>query len=916
MEFKKFLTRCLLLIAVLITPIVLSAQQFGAVQGVVRDAVTGDQISGATITLIDASRGSTSDGSGGFRIPVVPTGEYRLKVSFIGYTETVVDEVVVESGAETMLEISLTKSGEEIDEVLVTAARRRGSAIDLLTEQHRATMMVQKIGTQELSRQGISDAASAVTKMSGISRSEGTNQVYVRGLGDRYNATSLNGLPLPSNDPEKKNIHLDIFNTEIVEYISVDKVYHSQMPGDFAGGNIDIYSKDYQGNGFFEVSLSSTVNSEAIAHRDRFMLHPGPSRWGYSSYEIPRNPLDGFNFQHSMNPVARNRFMPGSLRLLGGKSFDTGGESRLNIFASASYGNGYEYRKGFNRSVNAQGVDLQSLDQERFGYTTNTTGLLNANYILGAAHKLSYNFMFVNSSDQTNDTFTGFIRDLAEQNNGLLQRGTYQQTRLFINQLLGKHQLTDRVGLDWGLSANTVDGQMPDRIQNSLRYLSDRDGYVLIQNTTTDNHRYNQKLKENEYALNLNTGYKLGEPYAPVGLIRFGYSGRMKRRDFEALQFNFRVDGPQLNELVDPADMDAFFNQDNYDRGYFTIGAFAGETPQTYSGEQDIHAAYLSWEQHLTSRLTSVLGIRYEYQRQRVDWRTQLDPMVRHNTFTRNAMLPNLNLRYELNEKQNLRLGASKTYTLPQFKERALFVYEDIPDKKRGNPDLYPSDNYNLDLKWEFFPNSGELLSVTAFGKYIQNPISETTIASSSNDISFVNAGDVGTVIGIEVEVRKNVFRLRDGADALSIGFNGAYMNTSQDLEPEKVARETALRINLTDSRSRFTGASDLLLNSDLTYTKRWGNQASVMATVAYSYTSDKIYSLGVEQRGNLVDQGVGTLDLILKSQLNRRVGLDLMAKNLLDPRYLRIQKNGTADIPVLSYHKGRYFSLGVNYQF
>lgn len=915
MELRKSLTHCLLLLSVLMVPAMLLAQDFGAVQGVVKDAVTDEVIAGATVTLIDASRGSTSDGTGGFRIAVVPTGQYKVKVSYMGYAEAVVEDVIVQQGSETTLDIKLTKTGETIDEVVVSASRNRGAVLDLLAERQHAAMTVQKIGAQELSRQGVSDAASAVTKISGISKAEGNNQVYVRGLGDRYNTTSLNGLPLPSNDPEKKNILLEIFNTEIVEYISVDKVYNSRMSGDFAGGNIDIYSKDYTGKGLLEVSVSGSAHSNAVSNAGRFALHPGPGRWGYSKYEIPHDPLGGFNFQHSLNPQTRNPY-PGSVRLLGGKSFRVGPEGRLNFFATASYGNSFEYREALNRSVNAQGANLLNLDQERFHYETNTTGLFNTNYILGAKTKLSYNLMFVNTSAQHNDTFTGFIRDLAEDNNGLMQRGTYSQTRLFVNQLLGNHTLTDRLSLDWGVSANTVRGEMPDRIQHTMRYRPSEEGYTLIQNTITDNHRYNQRLDENEYALNLNTAYNLGDIYDPVGTIRLGYSGRVKRRDFEAIQFNFRVDGPQLHTLVDPNNMDAFFNARNYSDGYFRIEAFAGETPQTYSGGQDIHAGYLSWEHQLTPQLTSVLGVRYENLRQRVDWRTQLDPQARSNTFTKNAVLPNLNLRYALTERQNLRFGASKTYTLPQFKERALFVYEDIPDKKRGNPDLYPSDNYNLDLKWEFFPNDGELLSVAAFGKYIQNPINETTIASSSNDISYINTGDVGTVVGVELELRKELFSFQSDADKLSFGLNAAYMKTSQDLDSEKVARETALNINLTDRRASFTGASDLLLNTDLTYTKHWNNQANLMATVAYSYASDKIYSLGVEQRGNLVDRGVGALDVILKSNISRRVGVDLIIKNLLDPTYQRVQQNAGGDVPVLSYKKGRFFSAGINYRF
>jgi outer membrane receptor protein involved in Fe transport len=120
-----------------------------------------------------------------------------------------------------------------------------------------------------------------------------------------------------------------------------------------------------------------------------------------------------------------------------------------------------------------------------------------------------------------------------------------------------------------------------------------------------------------------------------------------------------------------------------------------------------------------------------------------------------NGILPSLVMKYELNSKQNLRLGLSKTYTLRNLKRA--FIYEEVLQVKVGNKDLYASDDYNLDLKWEMFPKSDELISVTAFGKYILNPMNEVTISSSSNDISYINTGDYGYVAGAEVEYRKQL---------------------------------------------------------------------------------------------------------------------------------------------------------------
>ncbi len=883
----------------------------GMVKGTIKDAATDETVIGASVSLVGTTYGTISDQQGSFLLTGIQPGQYVLQVSYIGYATIRVEDIVVKDGAETVLDISLEASGELMDEVVVTTTRRRGSDIALLADQKKASLVIQRIGAQELSRVGVSDASAAVAKMSGISKEDGGTQVYIRGLGDRYVTTSFNGLPLPSNDPELKNIALDLFSTDIIEFVAVDKLYNSKMFGDFGGGNIDIYSKNYSGNGMLEVSVSTTLNTNAVSRADNFLLLPGGSKWGFDEYSIPQNPLSGFHFTNSANPVSRSPY-PADVRLLGGKSFNVGSEGRLNFFGTASFGNGFEYREGINRDVSAQGARIRWAEQERFGYKTNTTGLFNVGYLLNPTHKFSYNFLFVNSSDQWNDNYDGYFRDITEGGTGLRRLGSYAQNRLFVNQLLGTHQLSDRIEVDWGVSANSVSYAMPDRVQNTLR-LIDGQGYVNTNNADTDNNRFNQRLDEKEYAVNLNGSYKLGHGDQPQGILRVGYQGRIKKRDFESIQFNFDI--TDRMSIVDPNNLDAFYNQEGFESGRFSIGSFFGESPQTYQGEQQIHAGFASLEYDLTDRLTSVVGVRYEFIRQHVEWITQFDP-GNSNRLTKSPFLPSLNLKYELNEKQNLRLGASKTYTLPQFKERAPFVYDDGTVPRQGNPYVYPSDNYNLDLKWELFPSSSELVSLAAFGKYIQNPINEINVAATANDISYVNIGEVGTVMGVELELKKDILRWDRDRNLFSAGLNVAYMNTDQKIDLEKVQRETAFDVRPTHTRSSFAGASDLLVNADLTYSKRWHQDGNVMATVAYSYFSDKIYALGNEQKGNLVDHGVGTLDFIVRSKISRRIGVDLLVRNILDPEYRRVQENASGHVPVFTYKKGRFFTLGLNYQF
>ena len=895
------------------------AQSKGKVSGLISDAdLNNEAMPFVNVMIKGTTNGVATDMDGKYEL-TVPTGNHILVISFVGY-ETVEIPFEVKENQTTIVNKTIGSGSVKLEDIVVQSRARKDKESVLLLDQKNAVEIKQNIGSQELSRKGVSDVGTAVAKTSGITKQEGSGNIYVRGLGDRYNSTTMNGLPIPSNDPEKKNISLGIFSTDIVEYISIDKVYGAKMYGDFAGGNVDIISKDFKGDSMFEVEIGSTINSNAVGE-DNFVLQQGPNKSGFSNSDIPNDPLNTFSFKNSLNPVKENPFS-GNLALRGGKSFNIGQQGKLNLFATAGFENGYTYKEGINRSVNAQEANLKSFDQKTFAYNTSSTGMFNAGYRLNPNNKISYNFLYVNSSSQVNDEYKGFIRDIAENDNGLVRRGTYTQNQLIVNQLLGSHKINDQIEFNWGTSFNKIESQMPDRTQNTLWFNDNIDGYNFAVNTTTDNHRYYQSLTEDEFAVNVSGDYKFmkDENEAFKGKLTIGYNGRFKKRDFEATQFNFKIANEQSNTLVNPYNLDTFFNTQNFNNGFFTIETFSGNNirPQTYNGEQNIHAAFGLLEYKFSPKFTSVIGLRAEQIFQDVAWKTQIDNSGRNESFERNELLPSLLLKYEVNEKHNLRLAASKTYTLPQFKERALFVYEDVTEVKVGNPFLYPSEDYNLDLKWEYFPKNDELISVTVFGKYILNPINEITLASSTNDISFINTGDSGHAIGMEFELRKNIFKWEtENTNKLSMGFNGSYMNTDQELDSEKVRNETNYNINLTSKRDGFTGASDVLLNGDFSYLKEWKESgASLMATLAYSYFSDRIYALGTEQKGNLVDKSVETLDLILRSKINKSLGLNLAVKNLLDPRVERTQENEFRDVTVLSYKKGLFFSLGATYQF
>ena len=901
------------------------AQNKGTISGVLTDKEMNNQsLPFANVLIKGTNISANTDIDGKYSISVNP-GSYTLIFSFLGY-QTIEAPVTVKANETVTINKTLTSGeGYALKDVVVQSSsvnRQKESA--LLLEQKNAVDIKQSIGAQELSRKGVSDVAGAVTKTTGITKQEGTGNIFVRGLGDRYNSTTMNGLPIPSNDPEKKNIALDIFSTDIVEYVSIDKVYSSKLYGDFAGGNVDIVSKDYKGNGFFKIEMGSNVNTNALGEDD-FKLQRGINSFGFDNPSIPNSPLTQYNY-NTLQMDGKAPFA-GSIGLSGGKSFNVGDQGKLSFFATANFGNEYTSIKNGSAKGSVNGAGVVNKDFSSYtdmSYQTNSTGLFNVGYKINSANKINFNTLYINTSTQSKEEYYGYIVDIANNGNGLIRRFNYEKNSLWINQLLGDHKLTDRSKLNWGVSYNIIDGSMPDRVQNTFR--NESTGYVLSTISRPENNRYFQKLKEDELAANASVDYKFNKDSDSEfkGKFTLGATGRIKNRNFEATQFNFQSNDGYRNFIVDPNNLDLFYNQQNLDNGYFNISTFRGNSqisnaldPQTYDGKQTIFGGFVNTEYKFNPKLTAVLGLRLESVVQDVDWDTQLGD-IGSDKLDKLAFLPSLTMKYELNEKQNLRLGFSKTYTLPQFKERALFVYEEVLQVKVGNPYLYESDDYNLDIKWEMFPKSDELISFTAFGKYILNPMNEVTIASSSNDISYINTGDYGYVAGGEVEYRKQIFSFGEtNAKKLTAGINASYLYSNQELNSEKVNNETDYQVDFTNTKSQFTGASDLLLNADLSYLTEWSNnEKSLNTTVAYSYFSDRINAIGTNGRGDLVDKAFGSLDFIAKTKLNKNLGLDFVVKNILDPKINRVQENSSGDINVLSYKKGLGMSFKLNYTF
>ncbi|WP_103069384.1 TonB-dependent receptor [Aquimarina sediminis] len=929
------------------------AQETGTIAGKLLDKESNNQpLPFANVIVRGTTKGSSTDFDGLFEITDVPAGTYTIEFSFTGYQTVEIPNVTIEADKVAVVNATMGATAAALEEVVIKVVTNREREEALLLEQKEAITQKTSIGAEELSKKGVGDVATAVAKVTGISKQEGSGNVFVRGLGDRYNVTTLNGLPLPSNDPSKKNIQLGIFNTDIVESIGIDKTYDVRNYGDFAGANIDITSKDYKGSGFMEIGLETGVNTVTTGVDD-FFLTDGPNYSGFYDINPPAFPLSNYNFTTSWDRRKTSLPINSGISIKGGDSFYVFGENtKLSLFGVGSFNNNYVYREGKSRGgVTVNSIANSDFDYFNYAYNTNTTLMGNA----GLKHKnntISYNVLFLNTSSEQQKEFYGIIdiEDDASEGGGFIQRAVFERTSLITHQLLGDHEIAENFEINWGGSYNFLKNSEPNRRQVTLvpEVTNEPDGprsFRLV-SAASDNHRFYSELKEEEVAGNLKFDYKFkkNEEGKFDGKITLGYSGRVKNVDFEATQFNFQIFNTIPQPIVDIYDVDGYFNQENLNNGLFRIRTFRGTIdvpnaldPQFYKGDQNIHAGFLNFEYAFSPKLTILAGIRGEQINQSIEWSTSLDPEGDSNELDSFEILPALSLKYELSERQNLKFAASKTYTLPQYKERAPFLFQQVNQDYFGNENLSLSTDYNVDIKWEFFPKSSEILSAGIFGKFIENPINSITIQSASNDITWANTGEKATAFGIEIEARKKIFENEiDKEDTtlkntLTAGINAAYMTTNQDLDSEKILEEAGLSFIPTYEETGISGASDLIANADVSYYKDFSKDRNMQLTLAANYFSDRIFALGNFGKGNIVEKGVPTLDFIAKAQLTQNITLGLSAKNLLNPSIERFQESVDGelnndpdlnlnfqekDITVLSYKKGYDLKLSLSYKF
>ena len=883
---------------------------------------------------------------GMYELEVEP-GEYIVTYSVFGFDEKKINVIITTNERiEHNVSLAVQETGTVGLETIVVTATSNDPANEsaALQEQKKADVIIETISGGEISRKGISDAGEAVKSIVGITKEEGSSNVYVRGLSDRYQNTTFNGLPLPSNNVEKKNIDLDIFNASIIEGVSVSKTYSPHFSGDYAAGNVNINSKSQTSRNTLELGASAGFNTQALG--EDWVRNEGTGFWGYYG-RYAHNPF-AIVAQHEVDPVDGGSPINTGFNGAFGKSFRFDNDAKLNVLLTGSFGNNFTLFKGLEGAY-TQSKDTYFNEVNKYNYSTSTTGLASVLYEPNKTNTFEYVSLFINNSSDEIGQFglngEGYDPDLADDGGYVKLNYEFQQTRLFVNQLMGKHEITDNLDIDWGVGYNVVLSNIPDRKRFTFRDYNTAEPF-FNDFVKFDNQRFFQDINDEEIGTRFEFVYHLGDK-AERGddrtKLKLGYNSRFKYRDFESIRYGMYniTDDFQIDNL------DAIFNLENFLNNfdnqipnqfdYYVLNPIyddlgpnmdprtnlPGRPDGVYNAKMINQAPYAAIEFRPNEKWLIIPGLRYENYDQYIKYNVVNTPEGEAE-LNEWKFLPSLNIKFSPNPDMNLRLAGSKTVSIPEFKEIAPFVNEGVTQFTGGNPELIDpstittgstgeklSDIYNFDAKVEWFPNRGELISLAFFGKIIKAPVNLVQAQDAANNFRYFRTGEKATVLGAELEFEKELAQM--GSGDLSVGGNLAYTHTEQDLFSSIVGQFST---DFNRDSDQLQGASPFIANLDLSYDADYGNYETTF-TVAGNYFSDRIFALGSTGNGNQIEKGIPTLNVIWINKFGKHFEANLSAKNLLNPEVEIIKENtNDGDVPLQSYKKGVGLGLSLKYAF
>ena len=875
----------------------------GTIKGTVTDKQTREPLTGATIQIAGTTQGTVADVDGNYSLDV-NNGTYTLAIKYVGYKDIIINNVKA-GKSDLILNFELESDAQALGEVSVVARKNLEGERALQMERRKATLAIENLGSKEMSLKGIGNVEEGVKKITGISVAD-AGQLIVRGLGDRYSTTTLNGLPIASPNPDNKLIPLDLFPSSTVQNITVSKVYNAEAFADYSGAHIDINTKENITEDFFNIGFNTGGKFNTLG-KDSYRMNRNGSLFRTSGVDqaalnMPLSEFDNYvktrNIFDTSFAVKKKSSLPDFSGNLGfGKNIGIGSQT-LSILASASAGNSFQNMdNAFYKTLEATGSVQDNFAYDSYAQELKLAALGHIGYTLRRHDRIGYTFFYARNATDTYQRREGID---AEDHKLTGSNNITHIYSLQNHQLDGVHSFGGREQweLTWGGSYSKTGSEEPDRRQ--VMYIKNDNGTLsLFKLNRQETMRYFGSLDEEEWNGNLAMRWKWNEN----NFLKLGVNYKNKSRDYKATRFYYNLNkiDPVITDIYDT---DGFLNQENIADGNVVVQRVM-QPKDSYRAGNEIYSGYLLTDFYPVPSLLVNLGVRYEISRQWVDYATDGgDWYAERRNLDKNDLFPTLNLKYTVNDANSIRFSASRTVTRPSFIEMAPFLYQESYGSAqiRGNNELQNGYNYNFDLRYEHFGKNGDMISLTAYFKYLDSPIERIQALQGGATLhSFQNA-DNGMAGGMEVELRKQLMK------DLRLGANISYMYTNVKL-PEGGA--------YTNKERPLQGASPILANADLTYSPRFGEERQLNLALLYNLQGSRIHAVGVSKLGDIKQQTLHTLNFSAGYDINSHFSLKLQVNDLLNRAVIFKQEVPSTgeEVEVERYKKGANLEIGFSYK-
>ncbi len=923
--------RWLLVLCAWAAPTALQAQT-GTLVGRVVDARTAEPLVSAQV-FIAGGTGTLTNVEGRYIIRGVPAGVYTVQAQLIGYGTKAVTGVEVTGESPTVLDLVLETAAIEVEGITVSASAERGSTTSLLMERARATVVQDAIGADQISRSPDGDAGAALKRVPGLSVVDG-KFAYVRGLGERYSSTTLNGAPLSSPVPDKKVIPLDIFPSGFLESIVTAKSYSPDQPGDYAGGLVQLTTKSFPSQRVFSVSVSGGWNSEATfgtglgyagggldalglddGARDLPAVVPRDRPLNTSSFATSDLYEIGRSFAGDWGPTARRDLPPNvGFGLSLGDDLDLGGERRLGFIVSGNYGSSVSLRDDVvERVFAAAGGDDPEVD-----YTGTITersvtlgGMANATLQLAPTQQIKLSGVYNRIADDAARVLSGFNLDSnTNQRNTRLQ---YLGQSMLSGQLSGDHVVPGLDGLrfDWRLGASRATRYEPNTREVLYRQIDD--GRYVFDTFVQSGSIFHQDMVDDGLngAGTLRLPFRVSDRAAALTV-----GGSWDRREREAYTRRFRylpAPGAVLDAEFRSQDPNDLFRPANIGPSGFQIQEATFRT-DNYTAEEEIAGLFAMIDVAPFDWLQISGGARLESTLQRATPRDFFDtgqPPLPGADQEASDLLPAVNLTFALAEGMNLRASGSRTLARAQLRELAPFAFADYAGGflVSGNPRLTRSRVENYDLRWEWFPEARSVVAMSAFYKRFDEPIEALVLPSSELIKSWVNA-DGATNYGIELEVRTGLGFIAPRLDNVALNANLTLIES--DVQTGGLARiyipnSGPVDLQVVDKERPLQGQSPYVVNLGLTW---FEPLTGASASVLFNRFGRRIDTVGGQGTPDIYEEARSQFDLVLEAPVGRGWKAKVAASRLLGDE-VRYTQGGDL---LRGWNLGRTVSLGFSW--